>query len=197
MDDFGNRVGLKGKLTPDNRKFAPSVMCFAKGFWMALIAYFLIEVGLHQAKSWYYHQEIHPYMNCYLDLKFPVSPTLIDELNATGGITCSTSFRAVSEACACCFGGECYRQITIPFLGNATTKVNVIDEIGGVFYKRLLPTSIKFCYLGLNGKEECKTEEGDRVGYILRVIEVFNGWPIGGQIVEDPNKNKETQGWFW
>lgn len=198
MNDIENHYGLSARLSPNNRRFEPSLMCLAKGFWWALVVFLISKSVFWQIAGYYYEQEIFPYMECFVDLKFPVPIALVAELNTTGGISCSTTNRAVPEACACCFGGECYRQITIPFLGNATgQRVNLIDEISGVFYERSLPASIKFCFLGLDGKEECKTETGGRMGYILRVIEIFHGWPIGGKIVDDPEKVPKGGGWFW
>lgn len=197
MSDFENKVGLSSRLTPDNKGFWPMVLWTCKCFWWLAILWVVSTRVVHLVQDWFTHQEVLPYVPCYLDVGFPVSPLLIKDLNSTGDIACSTTLRTTSEACLCCFSGECYRRINIAFMGNSSKKVVLIDEIDGVFYERTIPESIRFCYMNLRGNEECKTEtDTERVGYILRVIEVANGWPIGGEVVDDPAQVVHN-GWFF
>lgn len=185
-------------MSQDNRNFFPAVIRLFTWLWRIALGLAIIDIAYHFASRHYYQEvEIRPWVPCYVDVSIPVPASLIEELNASTAIACSTTDRSTSQPCLCCFEHECYRGITWSrFLDTSPQKGRYVDEIDGVCYERSLPTWVTFHYVALNGSEFKKTEEGARVGYILRVIEVLMGKPIQGTVVECPKENEGGTSWL-
>lgn len=203
MESVTRRTGLRSTLNLENRNFVSRLLA-AIGFlvrvcekiWYIAILWFIIDAAYHTFVVNAKEKEVFPHLPCNLNVEPPDS--LITELNASSAIACSVTNQVKQRPCLCCFEGECYRSIHEPFFSKKISRGKYIDEIDGKCYERTLPTAMTFRYMHLNGTEVDKVEEGERMVYITRVIEILEGTPRKGTEIECPEEVLQSQraGWF-
>jgi hypothetical protein len=172
--DLCSNYGLKATLSPYNRNFAKRVRnCFYLSFscFVFVMTYFLLSYAWTQSRS----PAILPFVPCSLEL----TPTrlLIEAMNKSGKITCSTQFQSVPQPCLCCVFGDCWRDAKIVY--NSSFSITVTDKENGIIRKRKIPKAMTVHYNFLDNNR-IVTEEGTKVSFVLRAIELLKGWSPAG-----------------
>lgn len=125
-----------------------------------------------------------PYFPCFPT--GPISPAtaalLLEPLKEGRPYRCSSQDTAVEQPCVCCVTGHCWRNAEIIY--NRSRTATVVDYVNGrtdMRLRRELPYEAHVCFHEVSAKERnCTDVSGRELSYVLRALEMRNGWPPAG-----------------
>jgi hypothetical protein len=181
--DVRTKYGLEASLSTNNKKLWPTIKNGINIAVVCLLVYAMhgmIKHGMDVNRA----MPIQEYIAC--DSQIHPYSRLIEMVNLTDQIRCSTQYQSQSQPCLCCLDGMCWRDYYITPFSNSTRQATVRDRLHGIVYERKVPLFAEFCYMMWNSShyDRCIKEHKEKVAHLLRARELLYGWGPAGLVID-------------